>query len=102
MGPHVEFATGHTSTEESTTGLCTRAQKSAHHSPCLRCDCAALMEVVWAPGTVRPKLAIRMKVRRRSGAYVWNVILPLMLIDLMTLGTFAVPYTDVADRLSVR
>ena len=52
-------------------------------------------------GTVRPILRISMLARRRGGYFVWNVILPMLVIDGLSLGAFAIPASDVADRLSV-
>jgi hypothetical protein len=71
LEPTVKFESSHTAREASTTG------------------------------TTRPLLKFEMSVKRYAGSYVWNIILPLMLITLMSLGAFAVPFEDVADRLSV-
>ena len=53
-------------------------------------------------GTVRPSLRISILVRRLPSYYVWNVMVPLVIISGMTLTTFAVYAADIADRLGIR
>ena len=50
---------------------------------------------------VRPMLLISMVTRRKPFYFVWNIVVPHLLINLMSLGVFAIPSTDTADRLSV-
>ena len=38
---------------------------------------------------------------RKPGYYILNVLLPVQLLCLLSLGAFLVPVHDVADRLSV-
>ena len=52
-------------------------------------------------GVRRPKLMMSMKVQRKPGFHVYNVIVPMVLISGCALCSFAVPKEDVADRLSV-
>jgi len=52
-------------------------------------------------GTVRPILRISLLARRRGAYFIWNVIMPMLVIDGLSLGAFAIPVADVADRLSV-
>jgi len=48
-----------------------------------------------------PLLYMGVVAKRRHGYYSWNVFLPTLLLTAMAISTFAVPATDVADRLSV-
>lgn len=52
-------------------------------------------------GTIRPIMHIQTVAVRESMYYLWNIVLPMMLINGISIGTFAVPRTDVADRLGV-
>ena len=50
---------------------------------------------------VRPVLLMSMVTQRKPFYFVWNIVVPHLLINLMSLGVFAIPSTDTADRLSV-
>ena len=52
-------------------------------------------------GTIRPILTISVVVGRKPGYYVWNIVVPLLVINGISLGSFAIPSSDTADRLSV-
>jgi hypothetical protein len=52
-------------------------------------------------GTVRPVLDLQMTVRRKSMNYIWNFILPLFLIVLMTFSVWAIEVGEIGDRLGV-
>jgi len=52
-------------------------------------------------GTIRPVLALSMQFRRDPSAHLFNIALPLFLINLISLGAFAVAPDEPADRLSI-
>ena len=52
-------------------------------------------------GTIRPRLTLGLEAGRRPFFYAMNVMVPVMLINVLTAGAFAIPYEDLADRLSV-
>ncbi len=52
-------------------------------------------------GSLRPLLSMSLTVRRHPAYYLWNIILPQLLLNLMSLGSFALPRTETSARLSV-
>jgi len=52
-------------------------------------------------GTVRPTFYMKMKVKRMASTYMWNFILPLFLIVLMTFSAWGIEVGEVGERLSV-
>ena len=52
-------------------------------------------------GTVRSLLRASVVVERKPMYFIWNIVVPLLVINGISLGSFAVPKSDTADRLSV-
>ena len=52
-------------------------------------------------GQERPVLLISCVAKRRPGYYIWNVVVPHMLINIMTLSVFALNRDEVEARLSI-
>ena len=52
-------------------------------------------------GIIKPCLNISLLAMRRPEYYLWNIEVPMFVLTSLTGLTWAVPPTDVADRLSV-
>jgi len=52
-------------------------------------------------GTLRSLLRASILVERKPMFFIWNIVVPMLVINGISLGSFAVPKSDTADRLSV-
>jgi len=53
------------------------------------------------PAKIYPGLYFQMRAARRFEGYVYDIMLPLGLMSLMSLTSYAVPRTDVGDRVTI-